>query len=94
MRASNERHILLSLQETAMSRTQIWVLIGLVLVVLAYFGIQASRADYLAFDRQREAWHRRCDAYVGKATSDPRADDCKRELDELMAYAKRKGWGN
>ena len=69
------------------------ILIGVAVVL--YVVVQWSRADYLAFDAQREAWHRRCDAYVGRAVSGDdatRAKACETELAELTAYATRKGW--
>ena len=68
--------------------------LGIVAVVLVvvYMLIQWSRTDYLEFDRQREAWHRRCDAYIEYSTSNPYAAACARELHELIAYGQRKGW--
>lgn len=69
-----------------------WPWIIAAVLIVGYFVIQSMRSDYLAFDRQREDWHRRCDVYIGKATSAPAAIACKAELDEMMAYAKRKGW--
>jgi hypothetical protein len=72
-----------------MSGRTLWIVVGLVLLFVVFY---VSRSDYRAFDAQREAWHRRCDDYIGKEGSDPRIADCQRELEELMAYAKRKGW--
>lgn len=60
--------------------------------VLLFGLVQWMRADYIAFDAQREAWHRRCDAYLGKPATTPAAQACADELQELMAYAERKGW--
>jgi hypothetical protein len=77
------------------SRRWPWIL---ALALLAtYFIVQASRRDFLAFDRQREDWHRRCDVYyVGTSALAPTdrvaAAACQKELDEMMAYARRKGW--
>lgn len=75
-----------------MRKKWLWILGGLVILgALA----TAGRGDYRAFDAQREAWHRRCDVYVGKAVRPQdreAAEACKRELDALMAYAKQKGW--
>jgi hypothetical protein len=63
-----------------------------VLVVIGVWAIYASRADYRAFDAKRRDWHLRCDAYVDKPVTSPAARDCARELEELIAYAKQKGW--
>lgn len=72
-----------------------WVVGGLVVL---YVVIQFSRADYLAFDQKREDWHRRCDAYAGdhpRITDDPvKTGACAQELQELIAYAKQKGWAH
>ena len=73
-------------------RRLLYTLTGLVVLFMAYCAVQASRAEYLEFDRQREAWHHRCDAYVGTNSTAPAARDCERELQVLIAYAKRKGW--
>lgn len=65
------------------------------LIVVAFFLIQYSRRDYLEFSERREDWHRRCSAYVGSdatGTNRAKADACQEELNELLAYAKRKGW--
>lgn len=76
------------------SRRWPWVLAAV--VIIGYFVIQSSRADFLSFDAKREDWHRRCDAYMNKTTGNAlevaRAVECKTELDELVAYAKGKGW--
>lgn len=69
-----------------------WPWIVAAALIVGYFLIQSSRSDYLAFDRQREDWHRRCDVYIGRAVTAPDAIACKAELDEMTAYAKRKGW--
>ncbi len=66
---------------------------GLVLVVaigLWYYGDDHQR--YLAFDAQRNAWHRKCDAYLQTPLTNPAARACNQELNELTAYAKRQGW--
>jgi hypothetical protein len=76
-----------------MKKHLLWIIP--VVLIVTYLAIQWSRSDYLEFDRQREAWHRRCDAYVGKSVSGAdrtAADACARELNELDAYAQRKGW--
>jgi hypothetical protein len=71
-------------------------LIGIVVVILVglamlYFSDDHQR--FLAFKEQRDAWHRKCDLYVGTtAVASPEAIACKRELDEMTAYAKRQGW--
>lgn len=71
------------------------ILIGLVVIVIVGLLVYALRADYRAFDAQREAWHRRCDAYVNvqpTAANAAALQACQQELAEMMAYAKRKGW--
>lgn len=72
------------------------VLIVVVVIVVVFGAVQYARRDYLAFDAQREDWHRRCDAYVGirepVASNSAAAADCKQDLDEMTAYAARKGW--
>ncbi len=70
-----------------------WTVIVFVAFLLVRWALRDP--DFGAFDAQREAWHRRCDAYIGQpAIGSNRAmiTDCKRELDELLAYGKRKGW--
>jgi hypothetical protein len=68
------------------------------LIVAAYFVIQWFRADYLAFADRREDWHRRCAATQSWGRSGRAADQaltpCQRELNELWAYARRKGWAD
>ncbi len=69
-----------------------------VLVLFAVFVLYMvfGRADFYAFDARRKDWHRRCDAYVGRAPRDvadgAKMRACKDELDELTAYASAKGW--
>lgn len=73
------------------------LVIVLGVLVLAVLAIQYSRRDYLEFSERREDWHRRCDAYMGSgATGTNRAKTgaCQEELNELLAYATRKGWTN
>ena len=67
-------------------------LLAVVVVVVLIAVSNYLRADFLEFDRQREAWHRRCDAYVDQPVKSPAAAECQRELEQLTAYAKRKGW--
>ena len=64
---------------------------------LIYFGEDHQR--FLAFGRQRAAWHQRCDTYVGKApatltTEGHRedADACNRELTAMLRVANERGW--
>jgi hypothetical protein len=71
------------------------VLIGILVVLcvcvgLAYFSDDHQR--FLAFAQQRDAWHRRCDVYIGKFAASAEGRDCQRELDAMMAYAQRQGW--
>lgn len=55
--------------------------------------IQASRQDYLAFVERRDLWHKRCDVYRDTPLKgSPAAQLCDKELTELVAYAKAKGW--
>ena len=75
-----------------MTPSQIWAaLISLLVLVLSSSVVQGCN-DRLAYERRLEQWHRRCDAYVGKPTTGPLLDGCRRDLDELRAYAKGKGW--
>jgi hypothetical protein len=70
-----------------------WVLGGLILLFVL---VQWSRSDYLEFSQRRDDWHRRCDAYTGdspKIRDADKASTCQREAEELVAYAKQKGWG-
>lgn len=73
---------------------RILLVVGAVLalpIVLLYCGEDHQR--FLKFAEQRDAWHRKCDAYIGRLPgADPVARACQRELDEMTAYAKRQGW--
>lgn len=65
------------------------------ILIAAFVLIQFSRSDFRAFEARREAWYQRGSAYVGSTATriDPvRATECNRELAELVAYAKQKGW--
>lgn len=74
----------------------------LLLILAAIIGIpvlivqcSADHQRYVKFSEQRDAWHRKCDAYRDVKVGDPRAPiaaACQRELNELTAYAKRQGW--
>jgi hypothetical protein len=69
-----------------------WIL---AVLICGYYLVQWSRSDYLEFDAHRKDWHRRCDAYVGAPVALGRATQaaaCKAELEEMLAYASRKGW--
>lgn len=61
---------------------------------MVYFGADHQR--FLAFEKQRDAWHRKCDAYVGTTPRDlvsaAATQACQEELTTLTAYAKRQGW--
>ena len=61
-------------------------------VLVFWFVVIGSQSDRRAFDRRLAAWHRRCDAHIPEANSTPQGQSCLRELDELLAYAKSKGW--
>lgn len=70
-----------------------WLVLGG--LIGGYFLVQWSRQDFLEFRSRREDWHRRCDAYISAPPSLGRAEQaagCKAELNELTAYAMRKGW--
>jgi hypothetical protein len=75
-----------------------WGHILLVLAVLGWiagwliFSPSGPRGAFLAFDKQRDDWHRRCDIYIGKPVTTPAARECVREMEEMTAYAKRQGW--
>ena len=76
-----------------MTRRSTLIVLGIALCgVLLY--VLFGRSDYHAFDLRREAWHLRCDRYVDAPAlaTTPAALDCGRELQELLAYARRKGW--
>lgn len=64
----------------------------LVLGIWMLTSASGPRREYLAFDQERQEWHQRCDVYVGKPTISPIAIDCAKDLEAMMAYAKRKGW--
>lgn len=74
------------------SRPRRWPWILVLALIAGYFLVQASRRDYLAFDRQREDWHQRCDAYRQTPLSNPIARACNDELNALVAHAKQQGW--
>jgi hypothetical protein len=61
-----------------------------IVVVGTYFS--EDHQQFLAFKEQRDAWHRKCDAYIDQPVTSPQAQACQRELNELMAHAKRQGW--
>jgi hypothetical protein len=55
------------------------LLIVLGILARCSYLIQWSRSDYLEFDRARENWHLRCDAYIGdKAAPSARAARARR----------------
>jgi len=64
----------------------IWVPLGVM-----YFGEDHQR--FIALQAQREAWHRKCDVFVGEQSGlNPEARACAAELSAmLMAYGKQ-GW--
>jgi hypothetical protein len=68
--------------------------IGLVILglLIIYAVVQYSRRDYLDFDARRQAWHRRCDQYVGQKIESREATVCAVELQRLLAEGRRKGW--
>lgn len=71
------------------------LLVLTVLVLISFPLMKWLRSDYLEFDQDRKAWHRRCDDYVGKVVAPAdlaTAESCKRELEQLMEYAERNGW--
>lgn len=77
---------------------RIYIGLGLLLAInIVYVLVQTSRSDYLAWRHKRDAWHQRCDAYVGRAVPanyQEDVKDCQRELDALLDEAKLKGWAN
>lgn len=85
----------LTMAATAKTRWgRILLVVGalLVLAVWALSSASGPRSGYLAFSAQREAWHRKCDAYRQTPLSDPVAAACAKELNEMVAYAKQQGW--
>lgn len=67
-------------------------LIAVAAFAFFYFGEDHQR--YLEFDRQREAWHRKCDLYIGTPNNklDAPGLACLQEFEAMNAYAKRQGW--
>jgi hypothetical protein len=71
---------------------------GLLVLLLAAGAVWFLRADYRAFDARRAAWHERCDLYRGKRRASftgleaERFERCEADLEELMSYAREKGW--
>jgi nicotinamide riboside kinase len=61
-----------------------------VAIALWYYGDDHQR--YLAWSAQRDAWHRKCDAYIDTKEMTAPARACSEELRQMMAYAKRQGW--
>ena len=76
-----------------MKKVMVVVVSILALLFLAVY-FSDEHQDFLRFDRQREAWHLRCDVYIG--TPDAKLDEdgraCLKEFQAMMAYAKRQGW--
>ena len=74
------------------SRRVLWavgLLVGVPLLVI-YCG--SDHQKYLAFDTQRAAWHRKCDAYIGVPPENAQMRACAAELQALTAYMKQQGW--
>jgi RNase P subunit RPR2 len=73
---------------------RILLLVGVVVVggpvTLMYCGADHQR--FIQFSAQRDAWHRKCDAYLKTPLTNPAALACNQELNELSAYAKKQGW--
>ena len=72
---------------------RILIIVGVVLaspIVMMYCGEDHQR--FLKFAEQRDAWHRKCDAYRQTPLTNPAAAACNQELAELTAYAKQQGW--
>jgi hypothetical protein len=71
--------------------------IGLVLAAIVGLPVLAfycsdDHQRFVRFDEQRDAWHRRCDVYVGKTVDSPAARACAEELAALTTYARKQGW--
>jgi hypothetical protein len=70
----------------------------LILILAVVFGTPALviqcniHQRFIVFEAKRADWHRRCDAYVKTALTDPVARACNEELNALVAEAKREGW--
>jgi len=64
--------------------------------VMMYFG--PEHQAYLAFDRERQAWHARCDVYIDKSERNVPADQiaeyrrCAADLERMMSTARARGW--
>lgn len=72
---------------------RILLVVGVLLaspIAMLYCGADHQR--FIAFEAQRDAWHRKCDAYLKTPLSNPAAAACNQELEALTAYAKQQGW--
>jgi hypothetical protein len=52
-------------------------------------------SGYADFQASRDAWHRRCDPYIGRsvaAADRELAESCQREREQLQTEAKVNGW--
>lgn len=68
-------------------------IIGIVIgIPVGIITCNESRRPYLAWSAQREAWHRKCDAYRQTPLTNPAAAACDEELKALVATAQRHGW--
>ena len=54
--------------------------------------------QYLVFAANRDAWHQRCDVYIGKRPAQlsedqvPKFKACAEDMAAMIAYGKRQGW--
>lgn len=73
-------------------RRAIIVTVVIFIASIALVYVARDHEQFAAFEVQRDAWHRRCDAYVGKPAVTPEARQCDAESSVLNAYAKSRGW--
>jgi len=62
--------------------------------VLVAQRMREDNADLEGWKKEREAWHRDCDRYVGQSTNSANlaAIDCQKELQRLTHVARTRGW--
>ena len=69
------------------------ILVVLVVIWYALSRFNASREEYRQFVERRQAWHERCDVYrTTPSSTAPAAQMCAKELEELTALARSRGW--
>ena len=67
------------------------VAFGLVAIGVLWY-LTFGRAEWYRFAAARDAWHARCDAYVGRTIESREVRECEADLQRLVAWGKREGW--